>query len=389
MRSKLDPAERARHTEAYALHRDLPRLRRDDPVFSLQRPGGVDGAVLGVEAFVLRYFGDGGDDRLLVVNLGGDLHLDPAPSRCSPRRPARSGSCSGRARTRSTAAAGPRRSRTGTTTGGSRATPPWPWRPTSRSRSRMPDLVRPMPPFDPARSGIEPLSTREWLVTNGLGGYASGTVCGVADPALSRPADRRPARPAGPDDDAQPAQRAARPARRHRPPRSASRRSPAGRLDTTGTGHLAEFRLEAGLPVWRFEVDGFVAGEAARPAAPAEHRLRDLPPARRATAPSVRLMLRPARPLPRARRAGRRRRTPARTGCTACERPLRARRGARLPAAADDAARPRTRRSRSTPRGRREILYRVEASRGYESTGRPVEPRLLPGRADARRARSR
>jgi maltooligosyltrehalose trehalohydrolase len=78
-RSKLDHAERARHAEAYALHRDLLRLRREDPVFRLQRPGGVDGAVLGPGAFVLRYFGDEGDDRLLVINLGPDLHLDPAP----------------------------------------------------------------------------------------------------------------------------------------------------------------------------------------------------------------------------------------------------------------------------------------------------------------------
>jgi maltooligosyltrehalose trehalohydrolase len=28
---------------------------------------------------VLRYFGEGGDDRLLVVNLGTDLHLNVAP----------------------------------------------------------------------------------------------------------------------------------------------------------------------------------------------------------------------------------------------------------------------------------------------------------------------
>ena len=39
----------------------------------------MDGAVLAPEAFVLRFFGDGGDDRLLLVNLGRDLHLDPAP----------------------------------------------------------------------------------------------------------------------------------------------------------------------------------------------------------------------------------------------------------------------------------------------------------------------
>jgi maltooligosyltrehalose trehalohydrolase len=39
----------------------------------------MDGAVLGAEAFVLRFFGTHGDDRLLVVNLGRALHLNPAP----------------------------------------------------------------------------------------------------------------------------------------------------------------------------------------------------------------------------------------------------------------------------------------------------------------------
>jgi maltooligosyltrehalose trehalohydrolase len=39
----------------------------------------VDGAVLSSQTFLLRFFGDHGDDRLLLVNLGVDLHLDPAP----------------------------------------------------------------------------------------------------------------------------------------------------------------------------------------------------------------------------------------------------------------------------------------------------------------------
>jgi maltooligosyltrehalose trehalohydrolase len=43
------------------------------------RAGKIDGAVLGSEAFCLRYFAADGDDRLLVVNLGRDLHLSPAP----------------------------------------------------------------------------------------------------------------------------------------------------------------------------------------------------------------------------------------------------------------------------------------------------------------------
>jgi maltooligosyltrehalose trehalohydrolase len=76
-RSTLDLGERERHAEAYALHRDLLRLRTEDPAFRAQRT--VDGAVLGAEAFVLRFFARDGADRLLVVNLGRDLHLQPAP----------------------------------------------------------------------------------------------------------------------------------------------------------------------------------------------------------------------------------------------------------------------------------------------------------------------
>src|SRR5690606_1924386 len=37
-----------------------------------------------------------------------------------------------------------------------------------------PDLVRTMPWSDTLAADITPLLTREWLVTNGLGGYASG-----------------------------------------------------------------------------------------------------------------------------------------------------------------------------------------------------------------------
>jgi maltooligosyltrehalose trehalohydrolase len=75
-RCKLDFSERQRNAEAYALHRDLLRLRREDAVMSNAR---VDGAVLGADAFALRYFAHDGLDRLLLVNLGRDLALDVAP----------------------------------------------------------------------------------------------------------------------------------------------------------------------------------------------------------------------------------------------------------------------------------------------------------------------
>ena len=78
-RCKLDFSEREKHEPLYRLHKDLLRLRREDPVFRAQRPRGVDGAVLADEALVLRFFDDQSGDRLLVVNLGRDLTLDPAP----------------------------------------------------------------------------------------------------------------------------------------------------------------------------------------------------------------------------------------------------------------------------------------------------------------------
>jgi maltooligosyltrehalose trehalohydrolase len=78
-RCKLDFSERARHAEAYALHRDLLRLRREDPVIREHALHGIDGAVLGDAAFILRFFAPGDDTRLLVVNLGRALRLDPAP----------------------------------------------------------------------------------------------------------------------------------------------------------------------------------------------------------------------------------------------------------------------------------------------------------------------
>jgi len=76
-RCKLNFAERHTNGASYRLHQDLLAIRRTDPtIFSPHR---VDGAVLGSDAFVLRYFGAHGDDRLLLVNLGQDVLLSPAP----------------------------------------------------------------------------------------------------------------------------------------------------------------------------------------------------------------------------------------------------------------------------------------------------------------------
>ena len=106
----------------------------------------------------------------------------------------------------------------------------------------------------PRTVDTDALVEREWLVTNGLGGYASGTVAGVMT-------------------------------RRYHAYLVASLRAPLGRvvmlqqlsatlhtprgeaivldgeehasdgLEVPGASHLREFRLEMGLPVWEYEVD--------------------------------------------------------------------------------------------------------------------------------------
>ena len=75
---KLDWSERDRHAPLWNLHRDLLRLRREEPAFAAQDLAGLFTAVLGAEAMLLRFRCASGD-RLLLVNLGTDLHLDVAP----------------------------------------------------------------------------------------------------------------------------------------------------------------------------------------------------------------------------------------------------------------------------------------------------------------------
>jgi maltooligosyltrehalose trehalohydrolase len=77
LQCKLDWAELERNTEVLQLHRDLIRLRREDPVFARQDRKAVEGSVIGAEAFLLRWFDDAGDDRLLFINLGRDLDWYP------------------------------------------------------------------------------------------------------------------------------------------------------------------------------------------------------------------------------------------------------------------------------------------------------------------------
>ena len=78
-RCKLDWSERERNHAFSNLHRDLIKLRREDSRLCQQSKGRIDGAVLRSESFVLRYFDEVIDDRLLIVNFGGREELTSVP----------------------------------------------------------------------------------------------------------------------------------------------------------------------------------------------------------------------------------------------------------------------------------------------------------------------
>jgi predicted glycogen debranching enzyme len=110
------------------------------------------------------------------------------------------------------------------------------------------------PPAEPA--GPDALATREWLVTNGLGGYASGTISGVITrryhgyliAALPAPLGRMVM--------------LSHVALQIRYP-DGRRIEVGGReqlqpTHTADSGYLTEFRLEAGLPIWRYDIEGLL-----------------------------------------------------------------------------------------------------------------------------------
>lgn len=78
-RCKLDFADREKNNEVLLLHRDLLQMRREDPLIGNAERGTFDGAVLSSSAFLIRFFGPDNNDRLLLINLGAQLHFDPAP----------------------------------------------------------------------------------------------------------------------------------------------------------------------------------------------------------------------------------------------------------------------------------------------------------------------
>ena len=101
----------------------------------------------------------------------------------------------------------------------------------------------------------EPLLTREWLVTNGLGGYASGTVAGAVTrryhgllvAALPAPLGRTVMLNHLREELRLPGGR-----------RVSLTAASADGGDVTGATFFADFQLDMGLPIWRYQVDGYL-----------------------------------------------------------------------------------------------------------------------------------
>ncbi|MBN9118501.1 MAG: glycogen debranching enzyme family protein [Planctomycetes bacterium] len=115
-------------------------------------------------------------------------------------------------------------------------------------------LTRPWHPGE--RQPLDALLEREWLVTNGLGGYASGTVSGAATRRYHGLLIAAHPVPLGrvmmvnhiweylrlPD---------------YRTVPFGGEEKVDNQLHIHGAEHLVEFKLESGLPEWRYAVEGF------------------------------------------------------------------------------------------------------------------------------------
>ncbi len=122
-----------------------------------------------------------------------------------------------------------------------------------QQRELLDGLVRRFP-WDPGSGDPQVIIDGEWLVTNGLGGYASGTVAGLNTrryhgllvAALPNPLGRV-------------VMLSRIEERVQRADGTSARLDVEERTDglhAQSARHVAEFRLEAGLPVWRYALDG-------------------------------------------------------------------------------------------------------------------------------------
>lgn len=121
----------------------------------------------------------------------------------------------------------------------------------------MKELIRRIPWGGEIVADLGPRLSREWLVTNGLGGYAAGTVAGVVTrryhgfliAALGAPFGRVLLMPHLTEQLRLPDGRNVR---------FGDEERTGGLHGGEGGSYLTEFRLDLGLPIWRYTVEGVV-----------------------------------------------------------------------------------------------------------------------------------
>jgi predicted glycogen debranching enzyme len=119
------------------------------------------------------------------------------------------------------------------------------------------ELIRQIPWSEARATEPEVLLTREWLVTNGLGGYAAGTISGIPTrryhgflvAALPAPFGRMMLLPQLSEQLRLPDGTIVRLGGEERA---------GGAPQLYGAPYFSEFRLEGGLPIWRYKVGGAV-----------------------------------------------------------------------------------------------------------------------------------
>ena len=257
---------------------------------------------------------------------------------------------------------------------------------TDEETMTMPDVTRTIARPQDRLGGDDPLPRREWLVTNGLGGYASGTVAGVVTrryhglliASLPAPLGRMVMlnhlleRVRLPDRRRAVARRRGR---GRRPERRRSRRAP---------GRVPARARPAGLAVRSCAastIEKRVLMPHGQNTVHVTYRLLDGDGPGAADAAAV-------GPVPRLRGAGRRVAGARPTRSTRRERPLRAVGGPRSAAAAAAAAR-RSRRADARREGRAGRAVRDGAEPRLRVGRLAVEPRLFPRRSAPGRRRSR
>src|SRR5262245_30601706 len=118
-------------------------------------------------------------------------------------------------------------------------------------------LIRQIPWSEARAAEPEVLLTREWLVSNGLGGYAAGTVSGIPTrryhgflvAALPAPFGRMMLLPQLSEQLRLPAGTIFR---------MGVEEKAGGAPQLSGSRYFSKFRLDYGLPIWRYQVGGAV-----------------------------------------------------------------------------------------------------------------------------------